>query len=446
MYKVLDWQSLRGEMEYEFDDQNDYDRLKEEQLRSSISLENKTEIEEFYADCDTLPINGSNQWSFHKSLSKLMEWLNKDMAHHLLKTLVVQGNRINLNPQAHLFEYIKTNEDADECWELLNSGHFEGKTYWQLAYFEMIDDSLINETFPDRIMSVIADNDRSLTILFDRLVRYLQFDPQLFKHILIQILEDHAAGGFHATGASHTFEEHFANLGDDLDIIKRAYILHCSLFDHFDYRSKGLLNILNVQPSFLVEYVDSLYEKEDTRLTGGHEELGIVWLVDGIEEQIRAVFEIIIRHEDFLGILPDFGNSFYRKLPPEVEHRAKRFLFSYLRQNISHPRKLNIVVDIANNSRPDIFEDLLLEYLQLNHDVEIFSQIHWKKEVGAQMGDTSFGDLWAEEWIRVRDVVMKSSLGIELVPIKKFLADQIESSRSYANIERQRRFIRSRRF
>ena len=60
------------------------------------------------------------------------------------------------------------------------------------------------------------------------------------------------------------FGTHFNKLGDDFDLIKKAYIQQDKIQNPFDYESKGLLNILNKTPKFLIEYVDSLYSEETT--------------------------------------------------------------------------------------------------------------------------------------------------------------------------------------
>ncbi len=244
------------------------------------------------------------------------------------------------------------------------------------------------------------------------------------------------------TSAFGTFENQFHNLGNNLELIQKVYLIQCSAYDHFDYGGRGLLKILEKDSKFLIEYVSSLYKDEKTYLTGSHEQLGILWAIADIETRIDEVIHLITQKENYYGILEDFSNVFFRKIPEEFDKRALRYLYSFLENNFQYPRKMNMLVDIAHNSRPEIFENILLKYLHYNNDVDAFAKIHWQKDVGTQMGQTIFGDLWAEEWVKVKDIVYKSDLGTELIPIKKHINNRIDEYRVHAEHERQHRFIR----
>lgn len=106
---------------------------------------------------------------------------------------------------------------------------------------------------------------------------------------------------------------------------------------------------------------------------------------------------------------------------------------------------MNAVVDITRHSMKQLFEIVLLQHIENNQDVKVFSKIWWRGNGGTVMsGDVIFGDIEASEWSNILSIVSKSDLGIELIEIKTYLNKQIESSLKSGDWERQRRFIERR--
>ena len=104
---------------------------------------------------------------------------------------------------------------------------------------------------------------------------------------------------------------------------------------------------------------------------------------------------------------------------------------------------MNFIVDIARHSMKEIFEDVLLLFISLTQDVDLFSKIYWRGNDRTVVGDVNFGDLEASDWRNILSIVEKSDLGIKLIPIKRYLNTQIENGLKYADWERKRKFIGS---
>jgi hypothetical protein len=102
---------------------------------------------------------------------------------------------------------------------------------------------------------------------------------------------------------------------------------------------------------------------------------------------------------------------------------------------------MNIVVDIIRNSMRELFEDILLLFLSINQDVQVFSEISWRGNGGTYSGEIIIGDLQAAEWRNILSIIKKSDIGFKLIPIKKYVNEQIEYSLRHGNWERQRRFL-----
>lgn len=63
------------------------------------------------------------------------------------------------------------------------------------------------------------------------------------------------------------------------------------------------------------------------------------------------------------------------------------------------------------------------------------------KNGGVYSADVIFGDVEAAEWRTILSIVEKATLGIKLIPIKRYLAEKIENCLKSGEYERKRRFL-----
>ena len=226
-------------------------------------------------------------------------------------------------------------------------------------------------------------------------------------------------------------------------MIKKLYLQQDLIDNHFDLTRRGLAKIIQRDENFLIEYIDNLYSKKQNQHYL-HEDryLNVIWESNRIEPILKTVFDLIDKKEVYLGIGEHFCNSFFWNLPQEASIRAKNFLLNYCKENYGSHNKMNFIVDIARHSMKEIFEDVLLLFISLTQDVDLFSNIWWRGNGGTVVcGDVNFGDLEASDWQNILSIVEKSDLGIKLIPIKKYLNTQIENGLKYADWERKRKFI-----
>ena len=151
----------------------------------------------------------------------------------------------------------------------------------------------------------------------------------------------------------------------------------------------------------------------------------------------------MVSREPYIGILDHFCNSFFRNLQGEFREKARVFLVDYCKTNFSSADKMNIVVDIVRHSMQEMYEEILLLFISLNQDREVFSEIWWRGNGGSVVGDAIISDIHMAEWKNIQSIVEKSTVGIKLISIKKYINEQIEYCLKSGDCERQRRFLGS---
>ncbi|WP_157676868.1 hypothetical protein [Chryseobacterium sp. T16E-39] len=440
----IDWDRLRDKEMYEFDDYREYEKLKEAEIRSSFVFTNKDQALEFYKTFVYLKKLTKNEWNYTTTLDHVIDEncsKNFKVGCSLLQVIIEHNNEINYVPRIVFRNHLKEEQKAEVIWKIIEQNNFIHKPLWELSFYDYLDDSLLSSKYVHSLLNTVRSMNDSYTIHFDRLKRFLMIEQNLFQIILKTIVQKNEKDGTKLQLWMDFFIEYFDQLGNDIELIKKAYIQQDKISNHFDYEGKGMLNILKEDPDFLLEYINSLYNEKQFGISGDRKHLEFIWQVEGIENVLLKVFDLIVEKEPYLGFGEHFCNSFFRNLKSDQKEKASQFIINYIKTNYANSNKMNIVVDIARHSMRELFDDILLLFLTLTQDKNIFDKIWWRGNGGTYSGNVNIGDIEATDWRNILSIVEKSNVGINLIPIKRYINEQIEYSLKRADWERQRRFL-----
>jgi hypothetical protein len=443
-YLKIDWNRLRDKEVFDFTNHDEYEKIKEAEIRASFTFSSTDAAQGFYEDFVEIRKVSQDPWSYNRSMDIVIDTnlqSSIDIGISLLKRIIENDNEIGFVPLSSFRNFLKNESAAKSIWTLVSTSRFKDRFLWQMRFFEYLDDSLINPEYTGAIVNAIEAIDEDSVILFGGLRRYLQIDPELFKTIVKVVVAKNKAG--QKISCWHDlFEVHFFALGSDAALIREAYMQQENIQNHFDYEGKGFFNVLSMDKSFLLEYIVNLQAKSERGLSSLREDLSVVWQIDEIERELRTVFDTVSDAEPFFGIGEHFCNCFFRNLDHELKDRPGRFLIRYLEENIGDQAKVNMVVDIARHTMKSLYQDVVLKHLSLSQDVTLFKKIWWRGNGGTvHSGSVNMGDLRASEWRTLMSIVEKSDVGLSLVPIKRYIAEEIDLSIRYGDSERQRRFL-----
>ncbi|KVV13418.1 hypothetical protein AP058_02781 [Flavobacterium sp. TAB 87] len=421
------------------------EKLRETQIRSYFLFHNVTEINIFYKTFKYLKRVAKREYNYDVTLDYIIdENCNKnfDLGCQFINIIIENNNCTNYSPRLVFINNLKTIEKAESFWKILQKQGFNQKGNWELLFYYFLEISLIDNNYLKALINTISNLKDSQTIYFDDLKKFLIIEPHLFEILLKIITIKNEKEGTRLQIWSEIFSSSLKLLGNDYRLIKKAYLQQDKIDKSFDYEKKGFLNILHSDPLFLLEYVNDLYSvKDNYNSVEEHQELEIVWQIENIENVLKDVFDLVIENELYSGISEHFCNSFFNNIQEEDKQRAKNFILNYCKENHFNTSKMNAIVDIARNSMKDIFDEIILLFLSLTQDQNVFSAIHWRGNGGIYSGDIIISDIEMAEWKNILSIVEKSEIGIKLIPIKKVISDKIEYCREKGNWERKRRFL-----
>lgn len=445
VYLKVDWDRLRDKDSYEFANYKEYEKLKEIEVRESFVFEKIDEFIDFYEHYKYLLEWEKNTYRITNSFDLIIDEnfkINFEIGVKILEYIINNNNELNYIPYLPLRNLLSANNNAQVIWNIISRKDFNHSVSWQLQYFSFLDETLVSEVHCNNLLSTIQNINDHIFVHFPDLTKYLKYDDKLFVKILKIIVEKRKNENLSIRITHNYFSQNSAYLSNDINTVKEAYMQQNIYDPHYDYDGTELLSILKIDKSFLLEYIKYLYEQKDKHRSYEYKSLAIVWLVEDIEDVLTDVFDFISEKEIYMGILDHFCNSFFTDIKKEENiKRSNKFIVNYIDNNFTAINKMNMIVDVLRHSKTDFFEEAYIHYLELTQDVNIYSKIWWTGNGESGTGYESIGEKMALKWRNVLEITNKVDLGIKLIPIKKYINDQIEDAMDYAENEKRRRFL-----
>lgn len=422
------------------------EKLREIQIRNNFLFHNITEINNFYKTFTYLKKVAIREYNYNLTLDYVIdENCNKnfELGCQFLNIIIKNNNCTDYSPRLIFINNLKSTEKTEFIWKILQRQEFNQKGNWELLFYYFLEVSLIHSNYVEALIKTVTNLKDTQIINFDNLKKFLKIESNLFKILLKIITIKNEKEGTRLQILSEVFSSSLELLGNDFELIKRAYLQQDKIDNSFDYQKEAFLNILHQDSSFLLEYIKNLYSlKDDYNSLEELKELEIIWQIENIENVLKDIFDLIIEKELFIGISEHFCNSFFTNIQEENRQRAKNFILNYCKENYLDSRKMNAIVNIAQHSMRDLFDDVLLLFLSLTQNYDIFSRIHWRGNGGIYSGDVIISDIEMAEWKNILSIVEKSEIGIKLIPIKKMISDNIDYCLEKGDSERKRRFLK----
>ncbi|GHV72406.1 hypothetical protein AGMMS49928_29240 [Spirochaetia bacterium] len=358
----------------------------------------------------------------------------------LIIAIIERNNEINFVPSGLFINHLNNHEQAKYLWELMQLYNFKNKYFWEIVYFYHLGEQLINTEHVCNLINAINELTGFAELSFKHLEKYCRFGNDLFTLLLKVIIKLNENGNKIMIFQSDFSK--FIGLFGNIETIKEFYFQMIDIDSNYDYGEEIFKEIIALDISFLYEYIEKYYLANDKYHSITITKLGFVWQNSKTDTVFNKIFDtMILDAQNYSFSENPIKDFFYFDEKDNSKIRAKSFLFEYSKNNINSTVKINLVVDIILHSMRDYFEEYLLFFLSLNYDVMFFSEIYWRGQSTFGMGDVILEEIDASDWRNILSIVEKSELGIELIPVKRYISDQIEMYTRSANKRKQELFL-----
>lgn len=448
MYLKMNWDRLRDKEIFDYDNYVEYEQLKEAEIRENFVFDNKSKIEAFYNDFVCIISSekkDNNNYSYRKVLDIVVDetFFQCHALGIYLLTLIISNNPIGYIPDRLFRKHLINESNARYIWSAIHQGgDFVLLVNWEMAFYQHLPDSLTNAEYADFLRDTIF-NWNSKYYLDLRIIEKFTYYKPNFLEELMKIIVQKIEVGHEVYILNHIITDaQIQLLETNIELVKKVYFLQTRIDSHFDYDGELFVNILKREPCFLFEYIKTLYVDDYNLYSKDlRRDLGIIWEIEDVEKIIEQIFDMLASNVTCYAYAGDISNSFFVKILRETEPRAVNFLLEYLKKNYNNPARVNIVVNVVKNRLTDYYKQILLMFLSLTQDKELFSKIEWCSLESIYSGDVNIGDIEATKWNNVLSIVNQSDLGYKLIPIKDYVNSNIEYWKRYTEAEKKRRFV-----
>ena len=431
----FDWNWFRGKEEYEFDNHDEYEKNKPNEIKKHFKISTESDFERFFYTIKLRPDFGTS-----KSVGVVLE---ETMKNNQDLGLLLLGESMQTIIQyvdyASIFKYIfSVSEDLfTRLWQTIEK---YGNDFHKRVFLSFLPEEHITRAYFEAKISLYkGDFGSDIFINHDR--KFQNFDNTFFQQVLPIIVERNEKENMRLGIWDDFFGECVALFKDDFDLFFKAYLQQDKLQQHYDLGNENLIKIIEYKPDILLDYIKYLYPSKVWQFSNDRENLGAIWRIDDIEPIVYEAIEYIMEHTGYYGNGSHPIAILFENIENEYTDKAIAFLLDFIPKYHQDSDKMDAVFSVLNSHLKQAFERAFLLYLSHNQDVEQFYKIHWNNNGNRTVvrnADTNFGDIEATKWQHLLDLVPNE---IKFLPIRKYLKSRIDSAKRYTESEEVRRFL-----
>lgn len=444
----LDWNRLRDKSDFDFTDFREYDSLKTEEIKKNFRFTNESEFEKlFKAISNIIAVKHNNYFSAGTSLDIVVEenFLHNDELGFILLQQILKNYPEGLNL---LYRTVKivTNQSPEWClklWMELENWENENALFWKINFFNYIPDNYIDEFYCEKLLETVQNINKYAYLYIEGYSRFNLKDKKITKTILRIISDKIENLKLTITYSDDVFENNLDAFDSDYELIKRSYFQQYKInySQIFDFKGKGFEQIFKIFPNFLLDFISEFYTDHGFVDRNTNIKIPFIWNTDGHHALIEEALNLIIERNPYFGIGDHSVNIFFNDISESNKENVITFVRKYIAKYKDDSSKINLIFDGIRHCSHMQFEDFLLFFLSINPKLETFKNIDWAGHVGTQVGEVSFGELYAKRWEGILEIVNKSDATLAMIPIKGYLKEKIRDQYKWAESERERRFL-----
>jgi len=391
-YVLLTWDRLRDKDQCDYRDIDAYHKYKLLELKKNFvflgkyaSLANNRSLEDIHSIKDSL--NYIVNLAFENNINLGCYFLRK----------IIQYNFQDFIPIALFACHLNSAPKTKRILAEILSANYDMKSEWIIKYFEYIPISYLAKEDLVILLSAIKGCSSETTIVLSNLKKLKELDPCIIDDILIQI------HSLNEKGKRILLYEHDSeliyNTCSSKEVIQDTYLQQVKLNKYFDFDLKGLLLLLQSNPHFLVDYVQSVADDKNEPDSN----LSQIWKVEGIEPAVEEVLKYLRSNSKYRFYREDkWENAFFLKNKAGVDlGKAKAFLEDQFQKALGDEKYVEQIVQITRGVFNDLYNKFICDYIDFIDSPEDFFQIDWldlHSGISVYGENTTFGDIEAAKW------------------------------------------------
>lgn len=297
-------------------------------------------------------------------------------------------------------------------------------------------------------------NGTELPRSLDFLLKYRSLDDKVVVRVTEIILEKAMADPFQAYALSSLFN-HYTDINKELidiftndkNLLKQAYFAVLKIESHVDYDGQSFSRILNIEPNFILEYIDHIYEsKEMPNPRDDNHDYTFLWMRDDYERVIIRATERIFEHELKKRTFRDtytYLNALFvprenGKKHPEILEKQDRLLKNLIELQHDNLDFMEFIFSVVVHCPSERRRQFVVTFLDHNNSFEAFCKLSLEPNSWGWSGS-------AVPMLQGRVDYFKSLLpllnDVQFLQHKQYMEEKIQGIRTWIEEEKRKDFM-----
>lgn len=349
-----------------------------------------TDIEKLFnnlSEIYSLNSEDSTNYIFNNNLSKLLLVIDNKIFIDIIDLIVQNDYNLNFNEDIIVSRLFKIKEKI-EIEILLDSFSPKFKNRYKLSFYRFLEDKDIYNIDIKNLLELYSINKDIGLVPFhtDFLIKYVEKDNDIIIKISKKLLEKSIIDNRFLSGLEMFFNSNTKinqNLiklfKNDFTLLKLIYLKLDNYSKHFDYDSKTLCLILDLDSSFILDYLKQ--KDKDESLNKEYRKL---WERSDYQKIIEKIINYFYENQDIRIFDSMIGVFFNIKqvigTQSELENNQIDYLKIFIKKNINVNKKIKFIfkeiISYLSNEQRKIF---ITHIVDLNIKFEVFKELSFEK-------------------------------------------------------------------
>jgi hypothetical protein len=442
-------------------DYHEYEKFKKEQIKQFFNDKDFNYYEKFLNTCCLIQQHLDEDHELYKFRNGVIAVLVNlaSNAHQLysdvFSSYLALDDPLKLAPYAYpLVNQLITTEGVEKAHRILSDTDSSTKRHWQIIFHQCLPNEAVTIEYQRELYSLYEESTvQELPHHLDFLLKYHAFDKYVISQIIQIVLKKTEKDPNYLYRLEMLYNPHteinkiIVEISkDNLSLFKKAYLAITQVAHAIDYDLHTLLQIVNLDDSFLQEYIDCLYSEAPTSTRRDrHHDYTKLWLHDDYKKLVTQVIDRIYEYEQKSNVygranIEDFFEVRKGDSPnKEVIDRQQYLLTELIVNRHSDSSFMEFIFNVIRDFAPERRLALLAIFLQNNQSFEIFRGLSLEP-LGWSWSGSAVPTLQGR--IEYFESLLPLVNTVKLLKHKQLIEQEIQRLRNQIEYEKKRDFMR----
>ncbi|MFA6739909.1 MAG: hypothetical protein WCR78_00335 [Arcobacteraceae bacterium] len=423
-------------------DTNQIEELIKDKIFEYIKNYEIVDFEKLFNSLDeiyTLNYGDRKEYILNKNISNLLIVIADDKFIDVMNLIVSNDYNLNFNENIVVSRLLKI-KGKNGVGIFIESLSDKIKNKYSFSFYILLEDKDINDNDAKKLIELYSKNEDSIIVPFntDFLMKYIKFDMDIIVKISKILFEKSNKNDRFLNGLEIFFRTENQNISsifkNDLELLKSIYLKLDFYLTHFDYNSKILNQILDMDDNFILVYLKQKNEEKSF-----NKKYKRLWERENYQEIIEKIIDYFFENQDikiFGSKIKVFFNISERgDEVNKLEEKQLDYLKFFITKNILNSEKIEFIFRNIVSYSTDEQRKLLIKYtVDLDIKFEIFKELSLEKSSMFWQGSAV---PMYQKRIEFFESLLELFEGVKYLEFKKHIEEIIEWKKE--NIKREKK-------